>query len=883
VSDLSIRLGRALAGRYSIQRQLGAGGMGAVFLAEDLKHHRQVAIKVLNPELSAVIGGERFLREIEVAAGLSHPLILPLHDSGSAEGLLYYVMPYVEGESLRQRLAREKQLPIADSLRIAREVADALEHVHRQGVVHRDIKPENILLQGGHAVVADFGIASAVSAAGGERLTATGLAIGTPAYMSPEQAAGGTIDARSDLYSLGCVLYEMLAGQPPFTAATVESMAHQHRSVPPRPATHLRPTVPHGIDRALGRALAKAAADRFPSAQEMAVALAAPDPAADARTEEIPRPPRRAWRLAWMGGAALATVAIVWLVWLVWPFIPWPRPPAPSPVRRAVAVLPLQNLSAESAHAYFAGGMHDELLTQLAKVASLEVISRTSVMGYQGTSKPLRHIAKELNVGSIVEGTVQVVGTRLRVNVQLIDAATDKHLWAESYDRTLDDAFAIQGEIAQRVATAVGAALSAAEKGRLAAAPTVNAEAYRLYLQGREYYLRPGVLRQDREIAQQLYERALALDPDFALGHAALSLVHGQMYFLRYDPSEARAAAQLGEAEAALRLAPELPEGHAAMGRVHYTGRRDFRRALGEFMIAVRGLPNDAEIWGWIAATHRRLGQWTEVLAASEKGEQLDPRNAHLLLTSAPTFVLLRRYADAVRKYERALSLAPDLHAAAVQRAWTYLKWQGQLDSVRTVLNRLPIETGLTFSGDVAAERAKLLLWERDPDSLQRLLRLVRRDVFDAQEHFLPLSLYRAWAHRMRGESAEARAEFESARLRLDAAVRDLPQDRRVHLARGLAFAGLGRREAALQEARWFQGSRTYSGDAFDGPAFAEGRAQILAQLGEAEAAVEEIERLLARPGWLSVHELRLDPAWDPIRDHPRWKAMLLRYGNRAT
>jgi tetratricopeptide (TPR) repeat protein len=429
----------------------------------------------------------------------------------------------------------------------------------------------------------------------------------------------------------------------------------------------------------------------------------------------------------------------------------------------------------------------------------------------------------------------------------------------------------------------VGAALSGAEHGNLTAPPTANAEAYRLYLQGREYYTRPGVLRHDREIAQQLYERALALDPNFALAHAALSLVHGQVYFMRYDPSQGRAARQREEVEVALRLAPDLPEAHVAMGRAYYQGRREFRQALDEFTIASKGMPNDAELWGWIGAAHRRLGNWTQALAAFEKSAQLDPRDAQNFLTGgAPTFELLRRYADAVRMYERALSLAPDLHSAAISRAWTYFRWQGQLDTLRAVLSRLPVGAELTFYGDAAAQRAKLLLWERNGEGLQQVLRMAGDDVFEGQGSFLPRDLYDAWANRLRGDPAAAEASFESAHVRLDAAVRELPDDWRVHAARGLALAGLGRREAALREAAWLQRSRTYREDAFDGPALAEDRARILAQVGEAEGALDEIERLLTTPSWLSVHALRLDPAWDPIRGHPRWKALLAKYGSRS-
>jgi serine/threonine-protein kinase len=555
----------------------------------------------------------------------------------------------------------------------------------------------------------------------------------------------------------------------------------------------------------------------------------------------------------------------------------------PSHTRSEIAVLPFQNLSTEGAHAYFAGGLHEELLTQLAKVAALKVISRTSVMGYRETSKPLRMIATELGVGSVVEGSVQVVGGRLRVNVQLIDAATDEHLWAERYDRTLDDAFEIQSEVAQRIVAAVGAALSAAEQGSLAAVPTANAEAYRLYLQGREYWTRPGILRQDRETAQQLFERALELDPNFALAHAALSQVHGEMSWWRYDPSEARVARQREEAEAALRLAPDLPQAHFAMGQAHYVGRRDYRRALDEYEIALKGLPNDVKLLSWIAAAHRRLGNWNEVFAVVEKATQLDPRDADLVWDlCGQTYRYVRRYADAVHAYDRALAIAPDLHAAAVVRAWTYVIWHGQLDTLRAVFNRVPRDAQLSVYGNVESQRAALLLLERNSEELLRMLQIARDDVFDAQGFFLPTALYAAWAHQLRDDQVAARAAFDAARVRLESSLSELPDDWRVHAARGMALAGLGRRDAALQEALWLQESVIYREDEFQGSSLREDRARILAQLGDAEGALDEIEQLLAKPSDLSVHMLRLDPRWDPIRGHPRFKALLTKYDAEA-
>ena len=883
MTDTFERLKAALADRYTIERELGAGGMATVYLAEDLKHHRKVAVKVMRPELAATIGGDRFLREVEIAAQLNHPHILPLYDSGEVDGFLYYVMPVV-ADSLRSRLAREGQLPIEDAVAITRQVAAALDYAHRHEVVHRDIKPENILVHEGEAMVADFGIARAVNTAGGDRLTATGLAMGTPQYMSPEQAAGGTkdVDGRSDIYSVGCVLYEMLAGSPPFQGPTMESIVHQHITVEAPPVTNLRPAVPPEIADTVARALAKSPADRFSPAAQFADALAkgksAVGVATPMRVTHTMRPPRRL--------PALLGMVLVVVVGAALAVGRWARPTRvgePEHPRTAIAVLPFQNLSADGPYAYFAGGLHDELLTQLAKVAALKVISRTSVMEYATRTKPLREIAGELDVGSIVEGSVQIAGDRLRVNVQLIDAATDEHLWAESYDRTLDDAFTIQSDVAQMVVAAVGAKLGGSEQQSLAEVPTANAEAYRLYLQGQEYWRRPGYARQNFEIAQQLYEGALVLDSTFALAHAALSLVNGRMSWFRYDTSPARLARQREEAETALRLAPALPQAHLAMGRVHHYGRRDWQAAMEEYRIALQGLPNDAWLWRRIGFAHRRLGNWDEVDAAYEKATQLDPRDADLVFDlGGVTYQLTRRYADAIGAFNRALALAPDLHAAAARKGRVFVDWKGELDTLRAVLEQLPPDATLGGAslGTASAVRALLLLWERNSDSLLGFLGSTRDAVFEGTHSFLPTSLYAAWGYELRGDDASAQAAFDSARLLLDSVMVALPDDWRLHAAQGLALAGLGRRQEALQEARLLQQSVAYREDAFDSRFVAQERARILAQAGELDAALDEIEQLLAGPGFLSVHTLRLDPLWDPLHDNPRFLALLATYGN---
>src|SRR6266704_1833257 len=390
MSDLPGRLLPALADRYVIERELGQGGNAVVYLAHDRKHDRQVALKVLVPELAVSVRTERFLREIRIAAKLTHPHIMPLHDSGKAHGFLYYVMPYVEGESLRQRLDREQQLPVADALQIARDVADALAYAHRQDIVHRDIKPENILLEAGHAVVADFGIARALSAASGQVVTTGGVAVGTAVYMSPEQGAGSReLDGRSDVYSLGCVLYEMLAGRAPFTGEIPQEILARHALEPVVPLWKLRPEIPRGVEAAVLVALAKRPAERFGTADEFAAALAAPE------TSPVLRARRRRPRARWMVAASAVVVLAVVVVGR------WRAHAAPGdPATPSVAVLPFVNIAGDTANQYFSDGMTEELINALARVEGLRVPGRTSSFAFQGKNGPLGQIGPELRVAT---------------------------------------------------------------------------------------------------------------------------------------------------------------------------------------------------------------------------------------------------------------------------------------------------------------------------------------------------------------------------------------------------------------------------------------------------------------------------------------------------
>jgi eukaryotic-like serine/threonine-protein kinase len=445
LTEWNSRVTAALAGRYHIERELGRGGAATVYLAQDLRHGRQVAVKVLYPELAASLGPDRFLREIEIAASLSHPHILPLHDSGEADGFLYYVMPYVEGESLRHRLRREIQMPVEEAVRIAREVAEALGYAHQRGIVHRDIKPENILLEGEHAVVADFGVAFAIESASSERLTETGLAVGTAVYMSPEQAAGvGRVDGRSDIYSLACVLYEMLAGEPPFGGGTPQAVIAKHMQSPVPDLRVVRPTVSPELQRVIQRALAKVPADRFATADGLAGALGA---AASTRRSFSSRKVAAA-----AGGVSLIALALA-------VFLARHRNSVPATVdagqRPRIAVLYFDEPEGDSALRRVAGGITEELIYELSGVRAFQVISRNGVAPYRDRPVTLDSMVAALRVTTVVDGNVQRSGDSLRVRVQLVDAASDSYIDSLSLERPMMNAPTFERSLAQELAARI--------------------------------------------------------------------------------------------------------------------------------------------------------------------------------------------------------------------------------------------------------------------------------------------------------------------------------------------------------------------------------------------------------------------------------------------
>jgi serine/threonine-protein kinase len=540
--------------------------------------------------------------------------------------------------------------------------------------------------------------------------------------------------------------------------------------------------------------------------------------------------------------------------------------------RPSVAVLPFDNLSDDGENVYFASGLHDEVLTQLQRVAGLRVISRTSVMEYADVDdRPnARVIADNLGVSHLTEATIQRVGDQLRVNIQLIDARTDDHVWAQSYDRQVRDAFDVQSDIAITIAGALATSLTDAERGAITHPPTTDPEAYRLYLQGLDYMLHPGYRQEDFTSAEVLFRRAAALDPGFALVRAELSQVHGALYWENFDRSADRLEAQMAEATEALRRDPDLPQAHAALGWAHYVAG-DYVRALGESELAHRGLPTDAHIIGRIGYTHRRLGDWPEVFAAYEDAIALSPRNATLAYDlGGHSFLANRMYEEAAAAYLRAEMLAPDLYDAAIHRGHTYVHWKGELDTLAAVVARLPQNLRLP---EVDLIRVEFALWNRDADALLALVEVMPTETFETQLVYYPKSLYAGWAHDIRGDEAAADAAFEEARTMLERLIAEDPDDERLINSLGYAYAGLGRSQDAAESAVRAMRARQRAG-----LEISEAPGRILAQAGEFDLAIPWLEALLEAHSPLSAQTLRLDPLLDPIREHAGFQELLERF-----
>ncbi|HUR92002.1 MAG TPA: protein kinase [Gemmatimonadaceae bacterium] len=877
MTDLREQLQRTLGDSLILEQELGGGGMSRVFVAHEAALGRKVVVKVLPPDMAAAVNIDRFRREIQMAAQLQHPHIVQLLAAGETEGLPYFTMPFVKGESLRAKLARGGELPVSESVRVLREVASALSYAHENNVVHRDIKPENVLISGGSAMVTDFGVAKAVSASsGGASLTSLGVALGTPAYMAPEQAtADPNTDHRADIYALGVLAYEMLSGSTPFSGRSPQAMLAAQVTESPDHVTRRRPSIPPMLANLVMWCLEKRPADRPQSAAEVVHELDALTTPSGGMAPTTAHPsvrvsaksPKRTYAFA-AGAVALALIG----------FAAW-KATRPSTVSAgsvptpALAVLPFENRGSESGQE-FTDGMTEEITNRLSSVRGLRVVGRQSARSYAASDKPLQQIAQELGVQYLLTGTVRwdkdAAGKEVvRVSPALIRASDATQVWGEAYQTVLSGMFEVQSQVASSVASALNVALLEPERELLAAKPTDNLEAYALYLRGTEL-LRSILVPEIREAVTAL-ERAVALDPEFAQGHAKLSLAHTELFWFYGDRTAERLRKAKAAADRALELSPGLPEGLEALGVYYYHGFLDYDRALRELAKAERVRPNNPDVLFFKSFIQRRSGRWQEAIATMQRGLELDPRAAGFIADFALTQFYMREFEEAETIVDRALIVAPDHSEAVIGKA-------------RAIFAR---------TGDVAASNRVLrIAWERAANKRPLLFAALQQGwpattdpaiaagIFAAEwgpdmSENGTFVLWKAWLFRERSEPGRARAHADSAVRLLTARIRERPEEAEFFAQRGVAQAMLGDARAAIADSDRALALRPLARDALVGADVRYYRALTFMAIGRGEDAIPILEELLSIPSLINRTQLRLDPTFASLRGNPRFQRLI--------
>jgi serine/threonine-protein kinase len=903
-SELRDQLQATLSGIYTLERELGGGGMSRVFLAEEARLGRRVVVKVLAPELTEGISAERFEREVTLAARLQHPNIVPLLAAGERGGLAYYTMPFVEGESLRARLAREGRLPQDAAMSVLRDVARALEYAHARGVVHRDIKPENILLAGSAAAVADFGVAKALHVArtagtadapgdgevvggAGETLTRVGTSLGTPAYMAPEQAAGDPdVDGRADVYSWGVVAYELLAGSPPFAGRSSHQLIVAHIGERPLPVTERAPGVPPALGALVMRCLEKDPAKRPQSAGELLAALEA------AHMPSGTQAPAGVKATTAGGGwtrLAAGTVAAVLLVLLFAALVSRSRR-ASVPARPVLAVLPFENLGPAD-DSYFADGLTDEVRGRLATLSGLQVIGGTSARRYKGTTKPAREIARELGATYLLTATVRWDRTpngagRVRVSPELVRAVDQTSVWAEPVEGPLDDVFQMQTRVAERVAAALDVALLGRERRGTSPPPTRNLAAYDAYLRGIAYSADLRVSEPARRAAILALEHAVALDPRFAAAHAQLAIAYVAERGFGHDSGGLLEKARMS-AERAMALDSTLVESQSALAR-YRSEVDDVTGAYRAWQAAARLAPSDPDVLMGLAEMQEALGHLEEAIPLYEHGALLEPRWPYPLGQLAGAYDRLGRYEEAIQTQERALAISPEGGFGPLFHAARYLLWRADTVAARLVIERTdarPVDDLLIRLPSHFAGRA---IW----------LSVLPREILLAKDTITRAAYVRGdWGtpelyHLMKARHFAltrrpelARAHADSLIARLEPAVRRGPgigvlidlYSPLAMLAEGYAYVGRPADAAQSIDRYVEERRRKLNKSALRLPYALVNAAYIDVLIGRRDLAVTRLEEAFRLPSgqWISRPLLRADPSWAPLRGHPGFQRLV--------
>ena len=861
-------------GDYELLEVVGRGGQGVVYRAHQKSLNRTVALKMISLGSWATEAHlKRFRREAAAAASLEHPGIVPIYEVGEGDGSCYFSMRFVEGGQLDQVIKR-KPTSIRQAAELISKVARTVHYAHEHGILHRDIKPGNILLDAkGEPLLTDFGLARLVEAE--STVTRTKEVMGTPSYMAPEQAMGNNaaVSSATDVYGLGAVLYQLLTGHPPFAGGTTYETIKLVLDTVPRQPRLLNPKIDRDLSTICLKCLEKDPKRRYSSALALAEDLERWLHGRSIVARPI-SPPVHLWR--WMqrnpivaGMSTLLLALGIAVGILIWKNEVTPKAGPPA----GIAVLPFENLSADPDNAYFAEGIQEEILTRLAGIAGLKVISRTSTQQYQSKPRNLAEIAKQLGVAHILEGSVQKAADQVRVNVQLINGYTDSHLWAETYDRKLTDIFAVESEIAKGIAESLHAKLTGRERQALAVKPTNNPEAYDAYLRGLAFeargYYSTALLRE----ATGFYERAVQLDPKFAIAWARLSRVDALIYFRIFDKTAARRDAAKKALENAQKLAPNSPETLLALGYYQYWVLRDYESAKTTFGGVSKLLPGSSEVPRALGAVTRREGRWDESIAYFEQALALDPRNVDLLGDAAWTYVMLRQFPAALKLFDRALDITPNDLGVMASKAFIYQAQDNLQEAARLLVE---VNEQTTSQATFGAKVDQLRLQRNHGEAIRLLQARLAQFRFGSEVEKGMNQVWLALAQRLAGDTVGAKATAEQARNTLTPLCKDQPENSYCEKILALANAALGDKESALKEAeRAIMLVRNIRDVPVLGPEYEENLAQIQAIFGENSRAISTLSRLLQTPsGGITPALLRLDPIWDPLRGDPAFQKL---------
>lgn len=858
--------------------ELGAGAMAITYRARDTVLNSVVALKVIDRKVAQNPGARsRFLREARAAANIRHPNVARVTYYGEQDGECFYAMELIEGETLEARVRRDGPIPLAVALDVIGQAARALAAAEACGVVHRDIKPSNVMLESDpsealRVKLIDYGVAKVMgpqTQAGAEQ-TQAGF-IGTPAFASPEQFAGAgqlPIDTRSDIYSLGVTLWYLLTGRIPFVGRTMEEIrARQTSDLPLEQLKGLH--LPGQVIALLKSMLAADPKDRPQSARELLSAVHL----CYERFNPQARWRRRKAVLA-SAALALAIAAIALGTWLYQRTRPF------TTEDRSIAVLPFENLSSDKENAYFAEGIQDEILTRLSKIADLKVISRTSTQHYQSAPQNLREIAKQLGVAHILEGSVQKSADTVRVNVQLINATNDSHLWSDTFDRKLTDILSVESEVAKTIADQLRAKLTGQEQEVIAAKPTNNPQAYDAYLRGLAYTLKTGFTPANSLGAQKYLNEAVELDPNFALGWALLSYVDASGYLTQsLQPTAALREQARQAAETALTLQPRLGEAVLAKGFYHYACLKDYDTAVTYLEQAHQLLPNDSRIPQALAYVERRRGDWEKSDIYFKEAEKLDPRNVNLLSQHARSYICLRRFPEALAKLEQILNITPDDIDTLVLKA-RIAQAEGDLPRASALL--APLRLGADYANALETQVYQAILESRPGPVIAQLKQILAKPDHALGYYNGELRFWLGWAQEVAGDHAGARESWTEARSELEPFLKEQPENFVLLGDLALTNMALGDNAAALTLAEHAIAMIPIHKDALTGPRPLDILARVAARIGDRDRAISTLEKLLSIPYEaplaanppLTPALLRLDPMFDPLRNDPRFQKL---------